>query len=859
MKAPRKQKNKQKLSMSDIRPNKDPIIFDDFEKKNNTKSIAFEDNELSLVEALIEQEKLEILESERQVLFKKREEEQTRRSSSQFRNVHLDQYFLNNQIPTRIILDKQDDKFKNSIEKENQYTDFFELEQIELEESVFRQKQKESKLRERIKAEVGREKELLRNKKREFVKLKRLERKKRRIETIDKIKKNLLAKPVRIKENFSFIKPALAFSSICFVVFIAVFSLRFVSYGLQVKEQVIVKGANVVADLDQIKENFQDKDFSQIVLDFKNIQNEINYINLDLEKMEGGLPDIVSRIPFLSRYGSAKKALEAGNEISKAMVLLSQLMEEFSQMGNPLSSEGIGENVSLGVFFVNLEDQLLLAEKHCRLAQEKLEEVDSDDLPEKYQEKVDALKENFPKILNLLEKFNQKQIIFKDLLGYNGPRRYLFLFQNNHELRATGGFIGSYGVLTVHNGNVKEFFVDGIFNPDGQLSTRVVPPKPIQKISTNWSTHDANWFPDFPTSAEKIAWFYEKTGGPTVDGIITLTPTVMEELLEITGPIEMPEYDATVDSNNFIEATQFEVEVDYDKEENRPKKFIADLTPKILDRIFSKEGLSEFPKSLKIISEALTEKQILIYLENSEIQKFVSDLGWSGEVLPASRDYLMVVNSNINGYKTDGVIDQKIKHEIEIESDGSIIDTVIIERAHNGGSSEYEWWNKVNANYMRVYVPQGSELLEATGYTRETNESPIDYDKLGFVRDELVEDLERSIKIDDKSGTEIWDESGKTVFANWVYVSPQESVKVSYKYKLPFKIDVRKEQQKKDLFSVLYQKQSGMNTSGLETELLIPSGQSIFWQYPDSIKDKNGVLSYTKNLERDRFIGIVIK
>jgi len=141
-----------------------------------------------------------------------------------------------------------------------------------------------------------------------------------------------------------------------------------------------------------------------------------------------------------------------------------------------------------------------------------------------------------------LEEFNQKQTIFQDLLGYNGPRKYLFLFQNNHEIRATGGFIGSYGVLNVHNGNVKELFVDGIFNPDGQLSVRVVPPKPIQKISTNWSTHDANWFPNFPTSAEKIAWFYEKTGGPTVDGIITLTPTVMEKLLEITGPIEMLEY-----------------------------------------------------------------------------------------------------------------------------------------------------------------------------------------------------------------------------------------------------------------------------------------------------------------------------
>jgi hypothetical protein len=344
-----------------------------------------------------------------------------------------------------------------------------------------------------------------------------------------------------------------------------------------------------------------------------------------------------------------------------------------------------------------------------------------------------------------------------------------------------------------------------------------------------------------------------------VDGIITLTPTVMEKLLKITGSIEMAEYGVTVDSENFIEATQFEVEEDYDKEENRPKKFIADLTPKILDKVFSKENLSDFPKSLKILSEALNEKHILIYSENSEIQKIISSLGWSGEMLNTSRDYLMVVNSNVNGYKTDGVIDQEIKHQIEIDKDGSIIDTVTIKRTHNGGSFEYEWWNKVNANYMRVYVPKGSQLIEADGYTRETVDAPINYDKLGFERDSLVVDLEESVEIDEESGTEIWEEQDKTVFANWVYVSPQESVKVSYKYKLPFKLDLNSEQGKMDTYSVLYQKQSGMNTSGLKTELKIAENQNVFWQYPDELEDKNNFLEYSSSLEKDRFLGVVLK
>ncbi|HCX28112.1 MAG TPA: hypothetical protein DHI91_03160, partial [Candidatus Portnoybacteria bacterium] len=53
---------------------------------------------------------------------------------------------------------------------------------------------------------------------------------------------------------------------------------------------------------------------------------------------------------------------------------------------------------------------------------------------------------------------------------------------------------------------------------------------------------DANWFADFPSSAKKIMSFYEKAGGSTADGVISLTPTIIERLLSMTGPIEMPAY-----------------------------------------------------------------------------------------------------------------------------------------------------------------------------------------------------------------------------------------------------------------------------------------------------------------------------
>ena len=833
-----------------------------------------EELELSLVEALLDDEAEIFGREQRKEKEKTKQENLIKNQAKSFRTINLDYSFSKEEPPIKIVSKIFSAQSQEELNWEIQRLErrkeeiikrrVYENEVIELEERNRNQGEKNLDQKERIflikrkiKSEARRGKALNRAKKEELRKKARLIRKEDREEKLSQIKNNLISGSDRPREFVYFLKPALAFSSACLVIFLTIFSVRFISYGLQLKDQVIVKGVNVVSDLEKAKDSFQERDFAQIVSDFKNVQTEIDSINDALEKMEGGLPGIISRIPFLSKYGSTKNLLEAGEEIAKAMVLLSEAADEFSKIENPLNFEK--QNSSLGEFFLSLEDKMSKSEEHFDLAAKKIELADEDDIPEEYRDQVIQLKQNFPQALTLLQEFNQKQVIFRDLLGFNGPRKYLFLFQNNHEIRATGGFIGSYGVLSVHDGNIKELFIDGIFNPDGQLSTWVVPPKPIQKISEAWSTHDANWFPDFPTSAKKIAWFYEKTGGPTVDGIITLTPTLMEKLLEITGPIEMPEYEVTVNADNFIEATQFEVEVDYDKEENRPKKFIADLTPKILNQVFAKENLNNFPKTLQILSEALNEKHILIYSENSEVQEMVSDLGWSGEVLEAPKDYLMVVNSNINGYKTDGVIDQKIDHQIEIESDGSIIDTVTIERTHNGGSSEYEWWNKVNADYMRVYVPFGSELLEADGYTRETVEPPVNYDKLEFKRDELVESIENSIKIDKESGTEIWEESGKTVFGNWVYVSPQETVKVVYKYKLPFKLDINQAENKMDNFSILYQKQSGMNTSELATKIELAADLNIFWHYPEALELKKGEVNFISNLEEDRFVGVVVE
>src|SRR5690606_8343561 len=112
-------------------------------------------------------------------------------------------------------------------------------------------------------------------------------------------------------------------------------------------------------------------------------------------------------------------------------------------------------------------------------------------------------------------------------------------------------------------------------------------PRALQLINARWELQDANWFFDWPTSAQKIAHLYDQSGGPTVDSVIAVDTAVMEELLKFLGPVELAAYDKEIDAVNFRQILQQHVEVDYDKTLNQPKKIIADLAPLMLERLKS--------------------------------------------------------------------------------------------------------------------------------------------------------------------------------------------------------------------------------------------------------------------------------
>jgi hypothetical protein len=172
-------------------------------------------------------------------------------------------------------------------------------------------------------------------------------------------------------------------------------------------------------------------------------------------------------------------------------------------------------------------------------------------------------------------------------LGKQMDKRYLLVFQNNAEKRASGGFMGSFAVVDMSKGEIKNILVPkgGTYDTEAGLSEKVVAPEPLWLLNPLWHLWDANWWPNWPTTAKKIEWFYEKSNGPTVDGVISLTPTVIERLLTVTGPIDMSkDYGVIISADNFWQVTQTFSE-QKPQLTNEPKKIIGDLMTKLMEAI----------------------------------------------------------------------------------------------------------------------------------------------------------------------------------------------------------------------------------------------------------------------------------
>ncbi|MFH1759223.1 MAG: DUF4012 domain-containing protein [Patescibacteria group bacterium] len=394
---------------------------------------------------------------------------------------------------------------------------------------------------------------------------------------------------------------------------------------------------------------------------------------------------------------------------------------------------------------------------------------------------------------------------FTSWLKSDQPHHLAILFQNSSEIRPTGGFVGSFAHLILDKGNMTSLEVNDIYDIDGQLEVKTIPPEPLRQITPYWGARDANWFFNFPTSAKKVIEFLElskiyQERNVGFDGVIAINVEVIEDVLRVIGPLvilndsEGSFKDSSVTPQNdtlTITADNFLVEIQRDVETDQNKDILKQLTPILFEKI---GRLDDKQKSqlIEFVQSRIEHKEIMIYLDDLILEGFIQELGIGGEIAELPPDffgeYLAVVNANIAGGKSDAFIDQQIKLSSRINNEGEIINNLTITRKHSGENEQDKWYQMTNKDYMQVLVPANSQLMKMSGY-------------------------------DDREASSGDKYPGRDVFSAWLSTPAGEDKTLTLSYKNPHKIT--------DEYQFIFDRQSGAR-GGLEFSIEAPPG--FIWQ-----------------------------
>lgn len=443
------------------------------------------------------------------------------------------------------------------------------------------------------------------------------------------------------------------------------------------------------------------------------------------------------------------------------------------------------------------------------------EAVNQDSLPSEIKEKFQKVKNDFDTISPLFDLGFQTISSLDKLLGKEKLQRYLLLLENNYELRPGGGFIGTYGIWEFEDGKTKFFDLEGVSNLEYKNEHFQLAPYPLSEIVSYLKFMDSNIWPDFAASAQESLKFYEKWTGQKIDGVIGITPTFIKDVLKIIGPVELPEYNLVVDSDNFFQTIQFEVEAGKDKKNwQDPKKVIYLFADRVLDKIYYQATPSQYLAILQSFLENLNEKHILFYFKDKDLQNFVEQWNFGGRVKDArGEDYLMLVNWNLGGLKSSLFVEQKVDHKIFIKENGEVEAQLIIRRHHTKDYSypyydnftkRYLWLIGANKNYMKIYLPEGSKI----------------------------------IKTENTGSTNSFSELGKEVLGFWFTTQPLEEKEVKIKYRLPFKVE-----KIPTVYKLLLQKQPG--DEGYDYSLTVESAKGTIFSPLNFIQENKKALFRT--------------
>ncbi len=486
-----------------------------------------------------------------------------------------------------------------------------------------------------------------------------------------------------------------------------------------------------------IKDSLKDSDLaktreaiSQTREKIKNVQGDLNLVGW------------AKYIPFFGGYisdaihltSASQFALDAGEIVVNAMEPYADLLG-FKGKGSFAGGTTEDRIATMVTTLDKVAPQIDTVAQKVKLVRKEVDNIDPQRYPESLRgqmvhSQVVGILEATDLVDDLLTQARPMVKQLPGLLGSSGEKKYMVLFQNDKELRPTGGFITAYAIFRIEKGKIHLDSSDDIYKLDDTLTKHVAPPEQISKYLNvfGWRLRDANFSPDFPTAMQVFTDLYSSsTAKQKLDGIVAVDTQVLLKILDILGPVDA--YGTTFTTKKVAGCDCPMVIYELEKYADEPKSYERgsrkDIIGVLLQTLMQKAMAA--PKQIygplfQAAFDQMRQKHILVYLYNPDAQNGVEALGFGGSVKIYPADYLYINDANLAGAKANLYIVQNVKQEITVTDSGANIKLVLDYRyPHDADNCSLERKEGlclagIYRDYLRVYLPKGAMVGEVRGF-----------------------------------------------------------------------------------------------------------------------------------------------
>lgn len=302
--------------------------------------------------------------------------------------------------------------------------------------------------------------------------------------------------------------------------------------------------------------------------------------------------------------------------------------------------------------------------------------------------------------------------------GGGGPRRYLLFSQNPDEVRPTGGYMGTYGVLGARSEGLALERYEPTENWTGTHPDAVVPrdqvPSPFRFFDGDrgrQSLANVNATPDWPTVARLAVDVWQRGGEAPVDGVLSATPAFLARVLAVVGPVAIPRFDEVVTAQNVVERFDFYTR---EFEEATPrgrlrKTFVAELVRAVLDRALSAPP-SQWIGLGAALGRSLEAREVMAWSTDKAVTNVLVNRAWDGTLPSLGGDF--VYDSEFEYAAKNGrSLQRTFDHHVQLQADGSALITTTLTLTNSEGPRPT---NPSSLAYHTLYGPVGATVHDSS-------------------------------------------------------------------------------------------------------------------------------------------------